>query len=135
MEHFSHSDAPVPAAYGPYSHSITAGDFVFLAGQTARDDESGRIIDGDISAQTARCLEIVRAILHEHALTLADVVRSTVYLARMEDFDAMNAVYSATFNAPYPVRSTVEVRMPFGALVGIEVTAFRRWKGARKKRR
>jgi 2-iminobutanoate/2-iminopropanoate deaminase len=126
MEHFSHADAPVPPAYGPYSHSIIAGDFVFLAGQTARDVVTGKVIDGDITAQTARCLEIISVILGEHALTLRDVVRATVYLARMEDFGAMNEVYGATFRPPYPVRSTVEVRMPFGALVGIEVTAFMR---------
>ena len=125
MEHFSHADAPVPKAYGPYSHSIVAGDFVFLAGQTGRDNVSGKIIDGDVTAQTAQSLEIIRGILHQHALTLADVVRATVYLAQIEDFDAMNKVYGATFQPPYPVRSTVEVRMPFGALVGIEVTAFR----------
>ena len=126
MEHFTHADAPVPKAYGPYSHSIAAGDFVFVAGQTGRDTVSGKVIDGDVSAQTARSLEIIRDILREHGLSLADVVRATVYLARMEDFDAMNAVYGAMFPAPCPVRSAVEVRMPFGALVGIEVTAFRR---------
>jgi 2-iminobutanoate/2-iminopropanoate deaminase len=135
MEHFSHADAPVPAAYGPYSHSIVAGDFVFVAGQTARNTKSGKIIDGDITAQTARCLEIISVILNEHGLTLADVVRSTVYLADMEDFAAMNAVYGATLQAPYPVRSTVEVRMPYGALVGVEVTAFRGRKTVRKKRK
>jgi 2-iminobutanoate/2-iminopropanoate deaminase len=115
----------IPAPYGPYSHSRIAGDFVLLAGQTARDGVSGKIIDGDITAQTARCIEIVRDILLEHELTLRDVVRSTVYLARMEDFDAMNAVYAEAFEDPYPVRSTVEVRMPYGALVGIETTALR----------
>ena len=115
----------IPTPYGPYSHSRVAGDFVFLAGQTARDGVSGKIIDGDIGAQTTRCIEIVREILQEHELTLQDVVRSTVYLAHMKDFDAMNTVYATCFAAPYPVRSTVEVRMPYGALVGIEVTAFR----------
>ena len=125
MKHFSHLDAPLPRAYGPYSHSVVAGDFVFVAGQTAREAATGSIIDGDLAAQTARCLEIIRDILQEHALSLRDVVRSTVFLAHMEDFDVMNNVYGATFEAPYPVRSTVEVRMPFGALVGIEVTAFR----------
>ena len=115
----------IPPAYGPYSHSLIAGDFVFLAGQTGRDAATGKVIEGDVSAQTTRSLEIIRDILREHELTLRDVVRSTVYLARMEDFDAMNKIYGATFEAPYPVRSTVEVRMPFGALVGIEVTAYR----------
>jgi 2-iminobutanoate/2-iminopropanoate deaminase len=125
VEHFSHLGARVPTAYGPYSHSIIAGDFVFLAGQTARDAASGRVIDGDIAAQTTRCFEIVSDILHEHGIDLRAVIRSTVFLAHIEDFDAMNKVYSAMFKAPYPVRSTVEVRMPYGALVGIEVTAFR----------
>jgi 2-iminobutanoate/2-iminopropanoate deaminase len=137
MEHFSHLEAAIPTAYGPYSHSIIAGDFVFVAGQTGRDVASGRVIDGDVTAQTARSIEIIRDILHEHALTLADVVRSTVYLAHIEDFAAMNAVYSAAFKAPYPVRSAVEVRMAFGALVGIEVTAYRGGKepATKKKRR
>ena len=125
MEHFSHPGAAVPAAYGPYSHSIVAGDFVFLAGQTARDAASGKVIDGDITAQTTRCLQIVRDILQEHGLHFRDVIRTTVFLAHIEDFDPMNNVYGAMFDAPYPVRSTVEVRMPYGALVGIEVTAFR----------
>jgi 2-iminobutanoate/2-iminopropanoate deaminase len=124
MKHFSHTGTSIPTAYGPYSHSIVAGDFVFLAGQTARDAVSGKVIDADVGAQTARSLEIIRDILHQHGLTLRDVVRATVYLAHMEDFEAMNEVYAATLEAPYPVRSTVEVVMPYGALVGIEVTAF-----------
>ena len=125
MEHFTFPDEPIPAAYGPYSHAVVAGDFVFVAGQTARDVETGRVIAGDITAQTARCLEIVGDILGQLGLTLKDVVRSTVYLSNISDFDAMNRVYSAAFQAPYPARSTPEVKLPFGALVGIEVTAYR----------
>jgi len=125
VEHYSFPDSPIPVAYGPYSHAVVAGDFVFLAGQTARDAETGRIIAGDITAQTTRCLEIVRDILGQLGLSLKDVVRSTVYLSNIADFDAMNRVYSAAFQAPYPARSTPEVKMPFGALVGIEVTAYR----------
>ena len=125
MEHHSFPDTSIPAAYGPYSHAVVAGDFVFLAGQIARDAVTGRLIDGDITAQTARCLEIVSDILKSLELSLADVVRTTVFLSHIEDFDAMNGVYSATFHAPYPVRSTPQVKMPFGALVGIEVTAYR----------
>ena len=125
MEHFTFPDTTIPVAYGPYSHAVVAGDFVFVAGQTARDAETGRIISGDITAQTARCLEIVAVILGQLGLTLKDVVRSTVYLANISDFDAMNRVYSTVFQAPYPARSTPEVKMPFGALVGIEVTAYR----------
>ncbi len=125
MEHFTFPDSNIPVAYGPYSHAVVAGDFVFVAGQTARDAETGRIIDGDITAQTVRCLEIVRDILGQLGLTLKDVVRSTVYLSKIGDFDAMNRVYSAAFQAPFPARSTPEVKLPFGALVGIEVTAYR----------
>jgi 2-iminobutanoate/2-iminopropanoate deaminase len=126
MEHHSFPDTSIPPAYGPYSHAVVAGDFVFLAGQIARDAVTGRLIDGDITAQTARCLEIVSDILKTLGLSLADVVRTTVFLSDIEDFAAMNGVYSATFQAPYPVRSTPQVKMPFGALVGIEVTAYRR---------
>jgi 2-iminobutanoate/2-iminopropanoate deaminase len=125
MEHYSFSDTNIPTAYGPYSHAVVAGDFVFLAGQIARDPVTGRVIEGDITAQTARCLEIVRDILNRLGLTLADVVRTTVFLADIGDFDAMNRVYSAAFQQPYPVRSTPQVKMPFGALVGVEVTAYR----------
>jgi 2-iminobutanoate/2-iminopropanoate deaminase len=125
MEHHSFPDTSIPAAYGPYSHAVVAGDFVFLAGQIARDAVTGRLIDGDITAQTARCLEIVSDILKTLGLSLADVVRTTVFLSNIENFDAMNGVYSATFQPPYPVRSTPQVKMPFGALVGIEVTAYR----------
>ena len=125
MEHFTFPDTTIPVAYGPYSHAVVAGDFVFVAGQTARDAETGRIIAGDITAQTARCLEIVGDILGQLGLTLKDVVRSTVYLSNIGDFDAMNRVYSTAFQAPYPARSTPEVNLPFGALVGIEVTAYR----------
>ena len=124
MEHHSFPDTSIPPAYGPYSHAVVAGDFVFLAGQIARDAVTGRLIDGDITAQTARCLQIVSDILKSLGLSLADVVRTTVFLSDIADFDAMNGVYSATFQAPYPVRSTPQVKMPFGALVGIEVTAY-----------
>jgi 2-iminobutanoate/2-iminopropanoate deaminase len=133
MEHYSFPGTSVPSAYGPYSHAVAAGDFIFLAGQIARDSVTGQLIEGDITAQTARCLEIVSDILKRFGLTLADVVRTTVFLSDLGDFDAMNHVYSAAFQAPYPVRSTPEVKMPFGALVGIEVTAFRRRKTKTKQ--
>jgi 2-iminobutanoate/2-iminopropanoate deaminase len=125
MEHYTFADSSIPLAYGPYSHAVVAGDFVFLAGQTARDSETGQIIEGDITAQTARCLEIVSDILKKLGLSLTDVVRTTVFLSDIGDFDAMNRVYSAAFQAPYPARSTPQVTMPFGALVGMEVTAYR----------
>ena len=125
MEHHSFPDTVIPPAYGPYSHAVVAGDFVFVAGQIARDSETGKLIDGDITAQTVRSLEIVSDILKSLGLSLADVVRTTVYLSDITNFDAMNSVYAEAFQAPYPVRSTPQVKMPFGALVGIEVTAYR----------
>ena len=125
MYHYSFSNTGIPPAYGPYSHAVVAGDFVFLAGQIARDAVSGQLIEGDITAQTARCLEIVSDILKSLGLSLADVMRTTVFLSDIGDFDAMNSAYSAAFQPPYPVRNTPQVKMPFGALVGIEVTAYR----------
>src|SRR4030095_15545602 len=125
MEHYSFPNTGIPPAYGPYSHAVVAGDFVFLAGHIARDAVSGQLIEGDITAQTARCLEIISDILKSLGLSLADVVRTTVFLSDIGDFDAMNCAYSAAFQPPYPVRSTPQVKMPFGALVGIEVTAYR----------
>lgn len=135
MEHYSFPDTSIPPVYGPYSHAVVVGDFVFLAGQIARDPVTGKLIEGDITQQTARCVEIVREILKRFQLTLADVVRTTVFLSDIGDFDAMNRVYSAAFPPPYPVRSTPEVKLPFGALVGIEVTAYRRQSTNRDTRR
>ena len=86
---------------------------------------SGKLIDGDITAQTTRCIDIVRDILAKLDLTLADVVRVTVYLNDLADFDAMNRVYRSAFGSRYPARSTPQVKIPFGALVGMEVTAYR----------
>src|SRR6185503_11968984 len=124
MEYYCFPDTSIPPAYGPYSHAVVAGDFVFVAGQIARDSETGKLIDGDITAQTVRSLEIVSDILKSLGLSLADVVRTTVYLSDITNFDAMNSVYAEAFQAPYPVRSTPQVKIPFGALVGIEVTAY-----------
>ena len=130
IEHYSFSGSDVPEAYGPYSHAVVAGDFVFVSGQIARDAVTGKRIDGDIVAQTRRCLEIVRNILAKFDLGLDHVVRVTVYLSDIDDFDAMNGVYATTFRAPFPARSTPQVTMPFGALVGLEVTAYRAGLGA-----
>ena len=129
MEHHTFPGTSVPVAYGPYSHAVVAGDFVFVAGQTARDSVTGKVIEGDVFTQTHRCIEIIREILAHFNLSLRDVVRSTVYLANIDDLAEMNRAYSAEFTAPYPARSTPEARIPFGALVGIEVTAYRGSRG------
>jgi 2-iminobutanoate/2-iminopropanoate deaminase len=125
MDHHTFPDTTVPGAYGPYSHAVVAGDYVFLAGQTARDSTTGQVIVGDVFTQTTRCIEIIRDVLGRLDLSLDNVVRSTVYLANIDDFAEMNRAYSEAFTAPYPARSTPEARIPFGALVSIEVTAYR----------
>jgi len=81
--------------------------------------------EGDPYRQTVHAIRNIETALKAAGSSLADVVRTTVFLSDIEDFDAMNGVYSATFRAPYPVRSTPQVKMPFGALVGMEVTAYR----------
>ena len=109
LEHHTFPGTDVPEAYGPYSHAVVAGDFVFVAGQIARDSVTGKLIDGDITAQTTRCIEIIRDILAKLDLTLADVVRVTVYLNDLADFEAMNRVYREFFPSEPPTRSTVVV--------------------------
>jgi 2-iminobutanoate/2-iminopropanoate deaminase len=125
MDHYTFPDGSIPAAYGPYSHAVVAGDYVFLAGQSGRDAQTGRVIEGDVTAQTQRCLDIVREILAQLGLSLNNVVRTTVYLEDLNDFAAMNDVFSTTFQQPYPARSTVQVKLPHGARVAVEATAYR----------
>ena len=114
----------VPKAYGAYSHAVVAGDFVFLSGQIARAP-TGEFVGGDIGSQTKRSIEIVADILGRFDLTLADVVRCTVYLADIADFPVMNGVFAEAFGDTFPARSTPQVQMPYGAKIGLEVTAFR----------
>ncbi len=134
MKHYTFPDTSIPAAYGAYSHAVVAGDYVFVAGQTGRDPQTGRVIEGDVGAQTQRTLEIVREILGQLGLSLGEVVRATVYLESIDDYAAMNSVYSAMFQPPYPARSVVQVNMPFGALVGVEVMAYRNGKSKNGKK-
>lgn len=112
-----------PGAIGPYSQAIDAGPFVYASGQIPIDPATGLIPEG-IKAQTAQSLANVRAILEEAGLSLANVVKTTVFLADMGDFVPMNEVYGETFTAPYPARSAVAVKeLPKKILVEIEVIA------------
>ena len=112
-----------PAAIGPYSQAIDAGPFVYASGQIPIDPATGLIPEG-IKAQTAQSLANVKAILAEAGLSLANVVKTTVFLADMGDFVPMNEVYGETFSAPYPARSAVAVKeLPKKVLVEIEVIA------------
>lgn len=119
------STTAAPGAIGPYSQAIDTGSFVFASGQIPIDPATGNIAEG-IKAQTCQSLANVKAILNEAGLTLDNVVKTTVFLADMNDFAAMNEVYAEAFSAPYPARSAVAVReLPKQVLVEIEVLAVR----------
>ena len=113
-----------PAAVGPYSQAVRAGDFVFAAGQVAIDPAAGKLIEGDVAAQTRQVLTNLSAVLEAAGSSLDSVVKTTVFLKDMGEFRAMNAVYAEFFPSDPPARSTVEVAaLPLGALVEIEVIA------------
>ena len=107
--------AQAPAAIGPYSQGIAAGQTVYVSGQLPIDPATGAIPEG-IAAQTAQSLKNIQAILAEQGMTLADVVKTTVFLADMNDFAEMNKVYGEYFAQPFPARSAVQVaKLPKGA--------------------
>jgi len=113
-----------PQAIGPYSQAIKAGGFIFVSGQIAIDPPTGNLVPGDVAAQTERVLKNLDAILNAAGSRLQVVVRSTVFLKNMNDFAAMNEVYSRFWKSAPPARATVEVaRLPKDALVEIDVIA------------
>jgi 2-iminobutanoate/2-iminopropanoate deaminase len=113
-----------PAAIGPYSQAVKAGGFVFVSGQIPLDPATGQMLEGDIASQTHRVLQNLREILAAAGSSLDNVVRSTVYLADMGDFAAMNEVYGTYFTAPAPSRSTIQAgRLPKDARIEIDVIA------------
>lgn len=115
-----------PGAIGPYSQGIKANDFVFVSGQLPVDPATGSFPEGDIKVLTKQSLENVKAILEEKGFSLTDVVKTTVFLADMNDFAAMNEVYATYFESPFPARSAVQVaKLPKGAPIEIEVIACR----------
>ncbi|MFN8621842.1 MAG: Rid family detoxifying hydrolase [Chloroflexota bacterium] len=116
--------APGAVAVGPYSHAVVSGGFVFLSGQTPIDPATGRLVEGDIAAQTRQCLANLGAVLAGAGLGFDDVVECHVFLVDMADFGAMNAAYAEAFEAPYPARTTIGVAaLPLGARVEIRMTA------------
>lgn len=113
-----------PAAIGPYSQAIQAGNMVFVSGQIPVDPATGEFAGNDITTQTHQSLSNVKAILEEGGCSLSDVVKTTVLLADMGDFAAMNAVYAQFFSEPFPARAAFAVKqLPKGALVEIEAIA------------
>ncbi|HEX2140668.1 MAG TPA: RidA family protein [Candidatus Limnocylindria bacterium] len=112
-----------PAAIGPYSQGIRMGELVFTAGQIGLDPASGELAEG-VTAQAERALRNVAAILDAAGSSLERVVKTTIFLADMNDFNAVNEVYATHFATPYPARSTVAVAgLPRGALIEIEAIA------------
>lgn len=112
-----------PQAIGPYVQAVRAGGFLFLSGQIALDPASA-MLEGDVAAQTERVLQNLSAVLEAAGSSLAAAVKATVYLANLDDFAAMNAVYGRYFPQHPPARSTVEVsRLPRGARVEIDLIA------------
>lgn len=115
-----------PAAIGPYSQAIEVNGFVYASGQLPIDPATGAFPEGGVKEQTRQSLLNVKAILEEAGLTLSNVVKTTVYLADIGDFAAMNEVYSQFFAQPFPARSAIAVKaLPKGALVEVEVVAAR----------
>ena len=121
------STSEAPAAIGPYSQGIDAGDLVFCSGQLGLDPASGVLVEGGVEAQAERSLRNLAAVLDAAGLAWADVVKTTIFLVDMADFVAVNAVYGRFMPEPPPARSTVAVAaLPKGGLVEIEAIARRR---------
>jgi 2-iminobutanoate/2-iminopropanoate deaminase len=118
------STESAPEAIGPYSQGIRAGAFLFVSGQIPLDPATGVLVDGDIGAQTHRVFANLKGILEAGGASLDQVVRTTVYLADMNDFAAMNEVYATYFSTPAPARATVQAaRLPKDARIEIDVIA------------
>jgi 2-iminobutanoate/2-iminopropanoate deaminase len=118
------SSPKAPKAIGPYSPAIRAGNLLFVSGQVPIDPATGNMIEGDIAAQTRRVLDNVGALLEAGGVSFANVVRTTVFLADMNDFAEVNQVYGQYFSEPYPARATVQVaRLPKDSRVEIDVIA------------
>jgi 2-iminobutanoate/2-iminopropanoate deaminase len=126
MKKVIHS-AQAPAPVGPYSQAIESDTMIFCSGQIALDPESGKLVEGGIEIQTRRVLQNLSAVLQQAGLDLIDVVKTTVFLVDLADFEVLNRVYSEHFSPPYPARSTVQVAgLGLKARVEIEAIAIKR---------
>ena len=118
------SSSDAPKAIGPYSQAVRAGQLLFVSGQVPLDPATGEMVAGDIAAQTRRVFENLGAVLKAGGRSFNDVVRTTIFLADMNDFAEVNKVYGTYFSEPYPARATVQVaRLPKDARVEIDVIA------------
>ena len=120
------STAGAPAAVGPYSQAVRAGETVYLSGQIGLVPETGKMVDGDVSAQAGQALKNLSAVLAAAGLGTEHVVKTVVFITDMAHFPAVNEIYKTFFQAPYPARSCVAVSaLPMGALVEVEAIAVR----------
>jgi 2-iminobutanoate/2-iminopropanoate deaminase len=118
------STKDAPAAIGPYSQALRSGGFVFCSGQIPLDPKTGEIVSGDIKAQTRRVMDNIAAVLKAEGLTFQNVVKTTIFLTDLGDFQNVNEIYGSYFKNDPPARSTVQVAaLPRGANVEIEVIA------------
>ena len=113
-----------PKAIGPYSQGVQAGDFLFLSGQIPLDPKTGELVKGDIGQQTKQVLENIKGVLESQKLGMEDVVKVTIFLKNIGDFNRVNEVYSTYFPSSPPARSTLEVaKLPRNAEIEIEAIA------------
>lgn len=120
------SSNEAPAAIGPYSQAIKAGNFLFVSGQLPINPSTGQFAGDDISSQTKQSLKNLQAIVEAAGMSIEHIIKVTVYLSDMNHFAEMNEVYSTVFKTEYPARVAVEVaRLPKDALVEIEATAYK----------
>lgn len=126
MQHKAVLSSEAPAAIGPYSQAVSAGDFVYCSGQLGLLPATGELVSGGISDETHQALKNLSAILNAVGLSMRHVVKTTVFLTDLADFKAMNEVYASFFTAAPPARSTVQVAaLPRGGRVEIEAVAAR----------
>ncbi len=124
MEKVAVNTQSAPAAVGPYSQAIKAGDYLFCSGQIPLEPQSGKIVSDDIKTQTEQVLKNLFAILKSEGLGFSNVIKTTVFLTDLSEFAVMNEVYGKYFSQPYPSRSTVQVSaLPRGAKIEIELIA------------
>ena len=118
------TSANAPAPIGPYSHSVLAGNTLYISGQVAKDAVTGEMIQTDIKAETAKVMQNLKAILSEANMDFSNVVKSTIYCTNLGDFAAINEVYGTFFTTDFPARETVQVvKLPLNANVEISVVA------------
>ena len=119
------STESAPKALGPYSQAIRAGQFLFVSGQVPIDPQTNALVQGSIGDQTRRVFQNIGEILQAGGASFQQVVRTTVYLADLGDFSAMNDVYATFFSAPQPARSTIQAaKLPKDARIEVDVIAF-----------